>query len=250
VQLPRWEDWSLWNWVGNVTASESWQHHVSGTNVRYLMSNTWTLCYEEQFYAVVGLILMVATQRFFAASLVLCGVTLACRHIGRWQGLELAGWFFEGHWLLFAAGIFLYYQFTHVSRTGWWSIVGLFVVGIVYGVTDRALAGGNENARHFDEYIVVACVFALLLLGLRRWDSVCMNAKLLRPLQWCGKRSYSIYLTHFPVVVALSCALALAGFTTPWHWLLVTLPLCILVSLALGWLFHLLVERHFLNAPA
>jgi peptidoglycan/LPS O-acetylase OafA/YrhL len=248
-QLPRWEDWSPWNWAGNFTATESWQHHVTGSRVQYLMNNTWTLCYEEQFYAVVGLLLVIATRRFFTGALVLTGLTLICRHVGRWHDLEQAGWFFEGHWLLFAAGILLYYQLTHAGRVGWWSILGLLLLGIVYAVIDRSLVPGNENERHFDEYVVVACAFALLLLGVRRWDGAFMNAKLLRPLQWCGRRSYSIYLTHFPVVAALSCLMAQIGFTTPSDWLMVTLPLCVAVALVLGWLFHVLVERHFLNAP-
>ena len=249
-QLPRWEDWSLWNWVGNFTATESWQHHVSGSEASYLMNNTWTLCYEEQFYALVGLMLLVSARRFFVAALVLCAVTLVCRHVGRWQELEQAGWFFEGHWLLFAAGIFLFYQLTHASRAGWWAILSLFAAGMIYAAIDRAMVTADGRQKHFDEYLFVSCAFALLLIALRRWDAVCMNARLLYPLQWCGKRSYSIYLTHFPVVVALSCLLYQLGATTPWDWLLFTLPACLALSLALGWVFHLLVERHFLNGPA
>lgn len=249
VQLPRWDDWSIWNWVGNISATESWQHHVTGTKPHYLMKNTWTLCYEEQFYAVVGLLLLAANRRFFTGAVLLCLLTLVCRHVGRWHGVDQAGCFFEGHWLLFAAGIALYYQLTRASRLGWWGIELLFVAGMAYAAIDRSHPSTNFAEKHLDEYLFVACAFAILLGGLHRWDLHLMKARLLQPLQWCGKRSYSIYLTHFPVVVALSCFLAQAGCTTPLHWLQVTIPLSIGVSIALGWLFHILIERHFVNAP-
>ena len=63
VQLPRWDDWSIWNWLGNLTATESWQYHASGTKVSYLMKNTWTLCYEEQFYLAIGAVIALSAHR-------------------------------------------------------------------------------------------------------------------------------------------------------------------------------------------
>jgi peptidoglycan/LPS O-acetylase OafA/YrhL len=249
VQLPRWQEWTLWNWLGNVSATESWQYHLSGTRVSYLMKNTWTLCYEEQFYAIVGLFLFLASGRFLGASLLLCGLTLACRHIARWQGWDLDGWFFQGHWLLFAAGIFLHHQLTHATRRQWWATSGLFLLGICYAVVDRQFGAIDEGDKHLDEYLFVSCSFAFLLLALRPWDTNLNQARLLGPLRWCGQRSYSIYLTHYPVVVALSCFLGQVGYQTPEQWFLVTLPLCVAVSLLLGWIFFILVERYFLNAP-
>ena len=246
--LPRWETWSLWNWLGNVTATESWQHHVTGSESHYLMNNTWTLCYEEQFYAVVGVFLLVAARRLVLASLLLCGAILALRHAARTLNVELTGVFFDGHWLLFAAGIVLHYQLTKASRLSWWSALGLFVAGMFYAAVDRKLMAGNGRESHFDEYLFVSCGFALALLALRRWDATLVNAWLLQPVAWVGKRSYSIYLTHFPVVVALACLLGMMGWSSPTEWLLVTLPLSLAASAALGWAYFQLVERRFLNA--
>jgi hypothetical protein len=48
----------------------------------------------------------------------------------------------------------------------------------------------------------------------------------------------------------LSFALSLAGITSDWHVILVTLPLCLLVSLPVARLFHVFVERRFINTPA
>jgi peptidoglycan/LPS O-acetylase OafA/YrhL len=249
VQLPRFEEWSFWNWLGNLTATESWQHHATGSTSHYLMKNTWTLCYEEQFYAVVGMVLLMSRRRFVAAAVLLGVVTLACRHVGRWLHVDQSGWFFEGHWLLFAAGILLHHQLTRTARWEAWSIRVTFVAGMIYAFLDRRFTSDSAQA-HLDEYIFVACAFALLLGALRPADSWLTKCRLTWPLQWCGKRSYSIYLTHFSVVVALSCFLAQLGVATPSEWLATTLPMSIVAALALGWLFHRLVERHFINAPA
>ena len=78
LQLPRLSEFSVWQWLGNLTAVESWRHHVGGGPTRYLMPNTWTLCYEEQFYLVAGLMLAFAPRRIFAVTAILTVVVLAC----------------------------------------------------------------------------------------------------------------------------------------------------------------------------
>lgn len=250
LPLPRWEQWSLWSWLGNLTATESWHHHVTGGRPGYLMLNTWTLCFEEQFYAIVGVMLFLAAGRFVTASLLLCAVTLAFRHGARAAGYEMGGLFLEGHWLLFAAGILVHYQLQHATRRQWWAIMGLYVAGLIYAVVDRSRWAPSEHERHIDEYLFIACLFALALVGLRRWDSAIVKARVLGLFKWSGQRSYSIYLTHFPVVVALSCWLSQVGVSTPAQWLFFTLPLCLATALCTGWIFYVLVERHFQNTSS
>jgi peptidoglycan/LPS O-acetylase OafA/YrhL len=60
---------------------------------------------------------------------------------------------------------------------------------------------------------------------------------------------YSLYLTHWPVVKLVSHLLYLAGVRGLWPTLALTTPVCIAVSVAVAWAFHLLVERRFLNTP-
>jgi peptidoglycan/LPS O-acetylase OafA/YrhL len=248
-QLPRLTDFSTGNWIGNMCASESWQHHLTGARTAYLMSNTWTLCFEEQFYLVSGLLLALSARRFFLGAFIVTVLTLAGRHGGRHLDLDWRGLFMEGHWLLFAAGLLLFYQLNRASLSGRRWISLSLVAGMIYAVIDRARGATNGADWHIDEYLFIACAFALLLGQLRRFDAALMRSVIARPFLWCGKRSYSIYLTHYPLVVALTCALHLAGLESPALWLLVSLPLSVLVALASGWLFHLLIERHFLNAP-
>ena len=193
------------------------------------MPNTWTLCYEEQFYAVVGL--GCAARHFFSATLGLCAVTLCCRHAARAYGANLSGCFLDGHWLLFAAGIAVFFQLRYATRRQWWQVTALLCGGMIYAVADRALTTQFAE-RHLDEYIFVSCSFALLLNGLRRWDAALMSQQIFAPFQWLGQRSYSIYLTHFPLTVVLSCCFTQLGYGSPLAWLLLTLPVTLGVSLA------------------
>ena len=71
LQLPRLASFTVTDWVGNFTAAASWLPKLFGGDSQYLLSNTWTLCYEEQFYVVTGLLLIVASRRFFHTRLIL-----------------------------------------------------------------------------------------------------------------------------------------------------------------------------------
>ena len=54
-------------WLGNLSLTESWRHTaLAGSDPRdYVMGQAWTLCYEEQFYLVTGIALLVWPARFF-----------------------------------------------------------------------------------------------------------------------------------------------------------------------------------------
>ena len=61
---------------------------------------------------------------------------------------------------------------------------------------------------------------------------------------------YSLYLIHWPVTKAVSHTLFLVGVDSSVETALVTIPLCIAVSVLAAWPFHVLVERRFLNTPS
>jgi peptidoglycan/LPS O-acetylase OafA/YrhL len=58
---------------------------------------------------------------------------------------------------------------------------------------------------------------------------------------------YSLYLTHWPTVLIVARTLYLRGVTDPLRTVTITVPLCLLVAIPVGWIFHVLVEKHFLN---
>ena len=43
-------------WAGNATLTETWRSHLGGGVESEYLNPSWTLCYEEQFYVVCGLL--------------------------------------------------------------------------------------------------------------------------------------------------------------------------------------------------
>ncbi|MFO0904156.1 MAG: acyltransferase [Pirellulales bacterium] len=235
-------------WVGNFTATETWLPRVTGrTEPTFLMNNTWTLCYEEQFYVVTGVLLAFSARRFFAGCAVVTLLTLAARHLGRLGDFSWQGVFLDGHWLPFAVGILVYYGLHYASPRGRIATALTLVAGMLYAVLDRRTQSARFET-HLDDYILVACAFGLALLLARPWDAWFASWRILRPVTWCGRMSYSIYLLHFPLVVALSCWLSRHGFHDDHSVAFYVLPAALAVSLPLSWLFHVAVERRFMNA--
>ncbi len=234
---------SLVNLIGNVTLTESWLFHVLGGPRLYLLGHAWTLCYEEQFYAIVGLGLLAAPRHFYkwiiAVSLPVVLIALL-RPTG-------GGFFFDGQWILFAAGIAVYYDVNFAVRRERWALRGLLVIGLFWSLAapDKLLAAeANAQQSRF-----IAFTFALMLVLLHRHSGQIDATRWIRPFSWCGSICYSLYLVHWPIVKCVSHAAARLGFTSAGATCGIVVPLCLLVSLLAGWAFHLGVEKRFLNPP-
>ncbi len=67
-EAPPFYPWRLTpaQWLGNITLTETWRYHALGDPPGQFLGIMWTLCYEEQFYAVAGLILLLSPRRIFA----------------------------------------------------------------------------------------------------------------------------------------------------------------------------------------
>src|SRR5262245_6912715 len=100
------------HWLGNLTLTESWIRHVLGTSgPLYFMGQTWTLCYEEQFYAVCGLMLLMAPRRFFQLSALVSVIVVGLMVLAVLNSdFRYEGFFFDGQWLVFGLGILVYYR--------------------------------------------------------------------------------------------------------------------------------------------
>jgi peptidoglycan/LPS O-acetylase OafA/YrhL len=79
---------------------------------------------------------------------------------------------------------------------------------------------------------------------------VLSTARATAPLRFCGRMCYSLYLTHPLAAAPVAWACYRSGLTSPAATVLVTLPLCAILSVGLGYAFHRVVERRFLNAPS
>ena len=74
-QQPRPWWYGGWQWAGNLTLTETWRHYFVGGPRGHFPGQAWTLCYEEQFYAVTGVLLWLMPSRFFLGSIL---VTVGC----------------------------------------------------------------------------------------------------------------------------------------------------------------------------
>jgi peptidoglycan/LPS O-acetylase OafA/YrhL len=241
--IPRPETLNAWQWLGNLTLTEKWRWHLVGGPPQMFHGLAWSLCYEEQFYAVVGLLLAFAPQRFFLGAALATVVTMAVSFLVPWAKTQ--GFFFDGHWLGFAAGILLYYRINYAGRLGGWALTGILLAGVLlYGWYFFPVRGPHAN---LGEANFVSLAFALLLALLHPWDGRLAAAPLFRPLMFCGTMCYSLYLIHWPVAKGTAHGLYMLGVRTDTGIVLVTIPLSIAVSVAASWLFYRLVEKRFLN---
>ncbi|AGA25563.1 acyltransferase family protein [Singulisphaera acidiphila] len=232
-------------WVGNLTLTEEWRPLVWRPPARNVFTRVaWSLCYEEQFYFVCFLTLLIAPRRLYGA---LAGVTVGAvllrvvaADIGRMSEIEGA---FPTLWHEFAVGLAVYWRLNvpgsfQAKRTVELALVLLTVAGAFGGFSTPV------------PYSTAATgLFGLALIGLRRWDERADALGWLRPLRACGRRCYSIYLVHLPVCTVGNLWLYEQGLTSFWARGLVMIPAVSAASVAVGWLFFWGVERHFLNPP-
>ena len=243
-----WAPWwfSGWQWLGSLTLTESWRYHVIGDGRGLLFGHLWTLCYEEQFYAVAGLCLFLAPKHFYRS---IAGITaiVAALTVLVPSHPAIRGFFFDGLWLQFAAGVGVYQVLIHGNRKQTGILIGVLLAASLHQLLQ--MSSYWELDHHLHESNVVAFLFAIILVGLHRFDATIAKSRLVAPFTSCGLACYSIYLVHAPIVKGLSHALYLLGLTSRLDTLLVTIPSCLVVSVVLGQMFHRCVEQRFLNSP-
>ena len=232
-------------WLGNLTLTESWRATALPFNSGrdYVLGQAWTLSYEEQFYIVTGLALLLWPARFFVIAV---GVTIFSAVVPLLASLfhvRITGFFFDGYWLAFAAGVLVYWQVNYGSRRTSRYAWGLLATGVVYATLVFPDRG------EIDRDLLAAVLFAAFLLGTHRFDMGISTSRWMRPMAFAGTICYSLYLSHAIIVRTISQGLFAAGLTSSAATVFITLPICVAAAVAVGWMFHRLVERHFLNRP-
>lgn len=234
-------------WFGNVTLTELWRYHGFGTSKAMLLGHAWTLCYEEQFYIVVGLLLLATPRWFFTGLSAVTLAVLAARFFD-YGGLATDGFFWDGAWLLFFPGVAVYYVLNYHERLRLTGVVLLVAVAAWCARTPSVLL---ELAKNQQQELFVASLFAAALLVLRDRDEALVTSSRLRPLLRCGLMCYSLYLVHLPIALLLRGVMG-AAHVPAWVWNpAVTVPVCSAICIAVAALFHQRVERRFMNlSPA
>jgi peptidoglycan/LPS O-acetylase OafA/YrhL len=227
-------------WIGNLSLTESWRPLVGGREELIYTRVAWSLCYQEQFYLVCFLTLLLFPRRFERALMGITAVILAFR-VFVWDAgaLHRIAGTFPVLWHEFAVGWFVYLWLGRPAAPGvrrglGLGLIALLIVALRTGLVSTAGAAG----------------FGLLLIALHRWDDRLPGLRWLDPVRACGRRSYSIYLVHLPTVMVVNAWLQARGWDGFWPRALVMIPASVSAAVAVGWVFHRVIERHFLDLPA
>jgi len=233
-------------WLGNLTLTENWRWQLGGEGRSLLAAQAWTLCYEEQFYAVCGLILVAAPRYFFVSvtAVSACVVAWLAVWAAGLTGVRGAGFFFDGLWLQFAAGVWVYQVAVYGRRPAglrWaaiWGATAFSAVAVSYALPLDRMEVLSYAA---------AAATAAALVALRPFDEQIFRHPLARPLNACGRICYSLYLVHAPVIKAVSHGLHAAGVRGFGATLAVTAPAAVAASVVVAWAFYHVFEKRVLN---
>jgi peptidoglycan/LPS O-acetylase OafA/YrhL len=239
-------DLNPWQWLGNVTLTELWRPYLGGGDTLWILGPAWSLCYEEQFYILCGIALFLAPQRFFLLMAVITVVVLIGVAVAPTLGLSLKGFFLDGRWLMFAAGVLVYWARNYGRPRRSITLLSVCAVALVLGWPGIRILNPYIGLRA----IAVAIVFALLLLLIERHDKRLQQKTAGGLVTCCGTMCYSLYLIHWPVVKLVSQGLWRMGVTTPLNTLTITIPACMIASIAVALFFHRKIERRFMHISA
>lgn len=241
LELPSVADVSAGSWIGNFTLTETWRPLVSPGELNVFTRVAWSLCYQEQFYMICFLALLVSRRSIAwtlgMATVAIVAFRLAAGDVG-WLP-RIAGTF-PLLWHQFAIGLSVYWFLNgQASSRGRWAILatlaGMVVVAPFY--TDGASTA-------------VAAGFGLAMIGFHRFDAAWARVRHLEPLRAMGRCSYSIYLAHLPVIVVMAGFLGEWGITDFWARAFITVPLTTAASILAGIGFYRLIESRFLEIPS
>ena len=254
---------------------QAWHHHA-GFDLRYarnwlllhalMLHNTrpdyvlsingslWSLALEFQLYILFPA--LVEAYRRFNARGVLLAALLFCTAYrfflvrGHWMPDDRYGYVLAyslfGRGFEFALGMFmaLWVARRHAERKSPARWADALLLGLIVPL---AILDGRHG--HFQTLTdsMWGLLFAALLLAGSRSGTWVNRALSHRLLVWLGLFSYSVYLIHLPLVIALG-EYGMGRFSNTGRVLFMLFLVAPLV-LGLGYLFHLLFERPFMNAP-
>lgn len=244
---PWW--FSGWQWAGSLTLTEIWRWHLIGGPKGLTLGPAWTLCYEEQFYAVTGFLLFACPRRYFAGSTLITIAVIAIAAAATRFGADIDGFFFDGAWVQFALGILLFYVLNYARNRR----ARLVASAIYSGVIAWALSFGSQllaSEKNAGEGFLVAAAFALAALWLHPFDMRITHHPVLKPLRTCGAMCYSLYLVQMPVINVIHGLVVWAGVDASRLSPLLSIPLCFVPTLWIAWRFHISIERRFMSTKA
>lgn len=234
---------SLGQWIGNYSLTEICRDRFVGAPSTLLADHYWTLNYELQFYIIVALILLLARNSYFAIVASLTLAVVAIQFSPTWIRESVDGFIVRRHWLVFAAGILVYWQINYATRMQRRLCnIGLLLTMIIAAMDWELMTSPIWSPR---AAVAFTAGFALLLVNLVAWDHRISSLHWLRPLTACGAISYSIYLTHPLIVRCVDLVVEDWLAVSPTVKSICVVPIVVVLSVGFGWAFYFVAERHF-----
>ncbi len=235
-------------------------HNLSPSVFVKINGPLWSVATEWQIYFIFPLLLLPVWRRFGALSTLLVGFAAGAgiAYAAPAAAHSAASWYIGLFALgMCAAGVgFASRPLERSLRERVpWAVVSLCLLGsIAVGVT--VLIKIWFKVMPFSDALVGAATASALVYLTRHAlnHAPATRPALLRLLEWAplvglGRFSYSLYLTHLPVVAL--CYFCVRGLSVSRSWqllalLTLSLPLSVLFSYAFFWVF----ERRFVGSPA
>jgi peptidoglycan/LPS O-acetylase OafA/YrhL len=250
---PPWHPGAL-QWLQNLTLTQwvSLLFHPAAwpaSNETLFVAAFWSLNYEEQFYLVVGLALLLCRRYGIGIFHTVVALTAAAL---LWNFTVPGGWltgFFLEYWAHFALGSCLYFVLCEPPRRHASTIfvAGCLLLAAYCAVHIWPWTVGIEletQRRAYIELMLLAGLSVALLL-LRPYSAMVSRSLLWRPIAAVGTISYSLYLIHqFNLKLVETLAAFIVRVETPTT-VLMLVKILLHIGIASG--FWYLCERPFLN---
>lgn len=229
----------------------------------------WSLCYEEQFYLIMGL--MVLACSLMRASIL--PMSLALMAVGLvWNAIwpQMCFGIFIEYWCHFAIGVVIFHRLCRVETSAIRHMIDggtliLFAACVYLGWFHTAAPPGVDEAgiefRMVYQELAQAFGFGLLLIAMRPASAFISKSKAFKPLLALGHITFSLYLIHGSNLTLMpAIAYKLLGFVNhlapptaeqPWPsaWMWTSMIIQLFGHVAIATVFWYFCERPFLNKP-
>lgn len=218
-------------------------------NKALFVASFWSLNYEEQFYLVIGG-LMILAVRFGRP--ILWGVLALLVPAFAWNLTHPAtsyGFFLE-YWVHFSLGVIVYSRLCKLTRTAARRAVdiGLSILVVASAAVwiFQADPGFASRRSVYAEWSITGA-FALFLIATRAFDDAMVGTWLGQKLVKLGTITYSLYLVHqFNEQAVYQAARLLFRIGVPQFF---KVPIEIVVMIMIATVFWYFCERKFINRP-
>jgi peptidoglycan/LPS O-acetylase OafA/YrhL len=209
----------------------------------------WSLNYEEQFYIVIGTLMMLSVRLGWP---ILWGVVFLMIPAFAWNLTHpsISYGFFLEYWVHFSLGALVFYRLCTMTKASARRAVdaGLLILVLCSGIVWASNKGPGVTTQRsvYAEWFITG-TFALLLVGARSLDDAVVRTNLGSQLAQFGTLTYSLYLVHqFNEQSAYGAARLLLRFGVP-H--LFKIPIEITAMVLIAAVFWYFCERPFINKP-